>query len=152
MAAVAVDITEAVKTELESAELTTKPDVIERSYANWKLALEGGTDLRIDVVPNTVKQRHELGTRGKRLYTTVVDIAIRQKLDQGKQDDSTGRINVSVVDALMLLVEEVSREVFAGELNRFRGRQLARNRTCRVSRQRTLARLAAIYFRRSRHL
>jgi len=107
----AVSVAKAVTQELASATLS-KPFVPERSYADWSQPLEreqvSDTDrLYVDIVPQATGMQVALDTRGTNEHRVVIDIAVRQRFGQEKQDNDTGRIVIDEVDALMLLVQEI---------------------------------------------
>lgn len=104
--AVSVNVAEAVVAALSAATLSLAP-TIERSYADWELELDKETGLRIDVVAETTKQKAEAAARGVTAYTIPVDIAIRQRFGNDKQDDYSGRIPNLSIDPLVFLVEEI---------------------------------------------
>lgn len=77
-----------------------------RSYADWDLPLEGSEGLHVDVVPVNAPD-FELESRGSISYAPQVDIVIRKQLSQEEQDVDGGLV-VSVIDALVYLVEEIA--------------------------------------------
>lgn len=86
----------------------------ERSYADWEEPLETEAAeenrLLVDVVANTTEQTLVAATRGadpKIQYIVAVDIAVRRRFGQDKQDSDTGRVKIEEVDALCLLVQEI---------------------------------------------
>lgn len=106
--AVAVAIAKEVTAHLEG-ETYSVAITPERSYADWELALTDNGTLHVDVVAVTTEQKHELAARGpgKTRFTVPVDIAIRKRFDTLDEVESTGRINLEEIDALMLLTEEI---------------------------------------------
>ncbi|MBI3464294.1 MAG: hypothetical protein HY000_14745 [Planctomycetes bacterium] len=105
--AVSVDVADAVTSMLAAATLSQKITP-ERSYADWELPLETMDRLYVNVVAHTTKQKLELGTRGGSLtYRIPVDVCIRERLGQDREDGDTGRLENTRIDALMLLTQEV---------------------------------------------
>lgn len=90
----------------------------ERSYADWELELPDASDLRVDVVPVTTEQKAELASRGKMGFDVPVDVAVRQRFGQDKQD-AQGRVAIAEVDPLMLLVEEIFTAFAAQRMTNF---------------------------------
>lgn len=109
--AIVVSIAKAVTQELAAAALS-KEIHPERSYADWSQPLEreqvsDEERLYVDVVPQATGLQVGLETRGTTEHRIVVDIAVRQRFSQDKQDRDTGRVVIDEVDRLMLLVEEI---------------------------------------------
>lgn len=112
--AVVVAVAKAVTAQIAAATLSQK-FTPERSYADWDfkleamdlLALQDADKLHVDVVGHTMQQASELATRGSLRYTVPIDIAVRRKFGQDKQNDDTGRIAIEEIDALMLLTQEL---------------------------------------------
>lgn len=79
-----------------------------RSYADWdeELAADDG-DLHVDVVVSQTGTEDELATRGSAALSTPIDIGVRRKFGVSQQDDSTGRVEVSEIDALQYLTQEL---------------------------------------------
>lgn len=86
------------------------------SYAEWdldltktdNLELQPADKLRVDVVTHGSLQKVNLNTRGRMVnFLIVVDIMVRRKLGQDKQDDDTGRIAVEEIDSLILFLQEI---------------------------------------------
>lgn len=110
--AVAVTIAKSVVADLEAGTFsqTIAP---ERSYADWEEPLETAAieenRLMVDVVANTTEQSLVAATRGedpKIQYIVAVDVAVRRRFGQDKQD-ANGRVKIEEVDALTLLVQEI---------------------------------------------
>lgn len=79
----------------------------ERSYADWKQALEELDCLRVDVVP-VIHNEADVSTRDNRVdYTCQVDVAIRKRFNQSDQNAVDGRVANSEIDRLVLLVEQI---------------------------------------------
>lgn len=111
--AVATTVAKSVLADLEAASLsqTITP---ERSYADWEEPLETAATeesrLLVDVVANTTDQTLVAATRGsepKIQYIVVVDVAVRCRFGQDKQNSETGRVKIEEVDSLVLLVQEI---------------------------------------------
>jgi hypothetical protein len=107
MAAVVVEVAQAVQAMITAATLSQTEYTLERSYADWELELKKATPLRVDLVTVINKQRIELDTRNSYSYTIPVDIAVRQRFTDDKWQDDNGRAVVSEVDALMLFTQEI---------------------------------------------
>lgn len=78
----------------------------ERSYPDWDSELKETGCLRVDVLP----VRHTestLNTRGSVAYNCLTEIGIRRKFGQGEQQVVNGRIELSEVDRLVYLVEQI---------------------------------------------
>ena len=105
MGAVLVDVAEAVKDELA---LGTHLFAIEpeRSYADWDMRLEDLDTVRVDVVPVGVRETR-LEARGELVYLCDVDIGVRKRFGADDHDDPTGRIELSEIDDLIQLVEQL---------------------------------------------
>jgi len=103
--AVSVEVAQAVTDQLAAATLsqTINP---ERNDADWELAMEEASDLHVDVVAVTTDQKIELSSRSTVCFTVPVDIAVRRRFGNDKQD-AKGRVNIAEVDALKLLVQEI---------------------------------------------
>lgn len=112
MAAVLVEIAEAVKSELATAFAAStfgasySAIVPKRSYADWDDELKDIGAIKVDVVP-VAYDESSLNTHKSIGYVTSVDIGIRKRFGTGNQQ-STGELVLSDVDALVLLVENVS--------------------------------------------
>lgn len=109
MAAVSVDTAEKVTEMIRAADLSINGLVVERSYADWSLELEGldAETTRVDVVAHTAEQATDLAARGSLRYRIPVDIAVRKKFPASAQDDRSGRITNDAIDPLVKLVEEI---------------------------------------------
>lgn len=114
MASIIVSVADAVKSIVADAtfseSLTLGQEVTpDRNYADWSLPLnsEDGNALRIDVVPVYHKIKTTQLTKGKLQYTVPIDICVRKKIEEGEQNDETGRASISVVDALLELTEQI---------------------------------------------
>lgn len=111
--AIPVQVAESVVRMIETGRTRTVEPLsqefeIERSYAEWELALEDNEHIRIDVAVVSTRIEIELGARGGLLlYTVPVDVAIRKKFQPQDQCDVTGRVLASSVDPLVLLTQEV---------------------------------------------
>jgi len=110
--AVAVSIAKAVVTHIQTAidaDDLSQEFELERSYGDWDMELKQNEFTRVDVDLVTTKQEAELATRaGKLAYTVPIDLCIRRRFGNDKQDDEKqGRVYVAEVDGLMLLVEEL---------------------------------------------
>lgn len=117
--AVATQIAEQVYNRLYNAqngELVVDQFDLERSYAEWDLDLTNidRAELRdeeklfVDVVAHTTEQQVEANTRGGSVrFTVPIDIAIRRKFGQDKQDPTTGRIAIEHIDQLVLLTQQI---------------------------------------------
>lgn len=99
--AIAVTVAKAVTDHLGRATFG-QAVTIERSYADWELALDEAATTRIDVVLVTTEQTTELTTRGGSQYLVPIDIAVRKRFEVDGD-----RIPNDQVDALMLLVQNV---------------------------------------------
>lgn len=118
--AIAVQITQAVTAHIQAAVTAgslSQTIILERSYADWHLELaaadgtEAGTEPerpRVDVVLVTTAQETELIARRAIGYSVQVDVAIRQRLGQEMQDSDTGRVDVTKVDELMYLTQQIN--------------------------------------------
>ena len=117
--AVTVTVAKEVAEILADASLSQAGLNVERSYADWELELNDFDQLHVDVVSVMTEQAVELASRGKHQYTVPVDIGIRRKFGHEKQSDATGRIEITEIDDLVLLVQEIH-ELFAkGRLTEF---------------------------------
>lgn len=109
--AVAVSVAKAVEAHITAAvaaDAFHQSFTLERSYADWDLELKEAEGLRVDVALVTTKHMAELAARGGKLaYTVPVDVAVRRRFGRDNQNDDTGRVLVSKVDELMLLVEQL---------------------------------------------
>lgn len=105
--AVGVAVAKAVTAMISAAALATKPDVIERSYADWTIELKSACGPRIDVVLVTTEQKRSQASRGSSKFILPVDIAIRQKFSSNNRDDDTHRVDIGQIDALLLLTEQI---------------------------------------------
>lgn len=121
MAAVLVDLADAIATELSAASLTTfgVTFTAESSYADWHDELTDLDTLHVDVVP-VRHEDSELADRGSTKYGLTVDVGFRKRFGTSSQSSSTGRITKADIDALVLMVEK-AHEWFLGD----GGRQLA---------------------------
>jgi hypothetical protein len=106
--AIIVQLAEAVKAQIAAGDWS-QAFVLERSYADWTLALDEPSDQpRVDVVPNGTQQLVDQTTFDGRLsYTLSVDIAVRYKFGPDKQQDDDGRIELAEIDKLMILAQEL---------------------------------------------
>lgn len=105
MPAVLVDVADAVKEELKLG--TFACEIFpERSYADWEMRLEDIDKTQVDVVPVGVR-RTELDARQTLLYLCDVDVGVRRRFSGDDTDDYTGRVELSEVDTLVLLVEQL---------------------------------------------
>lgn len=104
MAAVLVDVADAVKDELASITGLVLAIDPERSYADWDEQLEDLSTLRVDVVPVNVGET-ELDSRGESRFLCHVDIGVRYRFAP-EERESTGRITVSEIDDLLLLLQQ----------------------------------------------
>lgn len=104
MGAVLVDVAEAVKDELASITGLVLAITPERSYADWDEKLEDLSTLRVDVVPVNVGET-ELEARGETRFLCHTDIGIRYRFAP-EERDSNGRVTVSEIDDLLLLLEQ----------------------------------------------
>lgn len=85
------------------------------SYAQWDLdlskteaaELDECDKLRVDVVTHGSLQQLAMSSRGTVSYSIPVDIMIRRRFGQDKQNDDTGKIEVSEIDKLMFLFEQI---------------------------------------------
>jgi len=115
MAAATVTAAKSVLEMLRAAEFSQRGFILERSYADWdhehnksdELAIDESDKLRVDVVSHTISQTMDLSSRTSVQFTSPIDIAVRRKFGQDKQDKATGRINVEELDALMLFTQEI---------------------------------------------
>lgn len=111
--AIPVQVAETVRSMIEAATTVTVNPLsleftLERSYADWDLALEDATETRVDVAFVSTKIEAELAARGGRLaYTVPVDVCIRKKFGPEHQCDRTGRLSNSAIDPLVLLTQEL---------------------------------------------
>lgn len=83
-----------------------------RSYADWVQPLEVDDTLKestlyVDVVPVATSQEIEAASQSTLAYTSPVDVAVRYKFGQDKLNADTGRIELSEIDGLLLLVQEI---------------------------------------------
>lgn len=106
MAAIIVDIADAVAEELEAASaadyfgpLTISPV---RSYAAFDDKLESQTTHRVDVVPLKAEMRQ--ASRGHLVYEVSVSVLIR-KLFGAADRNTDGTLKNSSVDAMVLLLQ-----------------------------------------------
>ncbi len=120
---IAVSIAKAVTAQLAAASLsqTIHP---ERSYADWSQPLEreqvsDEERLYVDVVPQATGLQVGLQTRGSNEHRVAIDIAVRRRFGQDKQDRDTGRVVIDEVDALMLLVQEIHEQFMPERLTDF---------------------------------
>ena len=107
MAAVDLEIADAVVTALEAATLSKSIDPV-RSYAEWDEALEEFDELHVDVVPLQTGPTTELDDRGSVEYACEIDIGVRYRFGAESQESTTGRVATDEVDALKLLVQEIA--------------------------------------------
>lgn len=107
MAAVDIDIADAVKDALEAGAFSVAIEPV-RSYAEWDEALEDLNTLHVDVVPVQTGPATELETRGEVEYTCEIDIGVRYRFGTSESESSTGRVAVEEVDRLKLLVQEIA--------------------------------------------
>lgn len=115
MDAISVEIAEAVKTRIAGATLSKSGFTLERSYADWDLELDkmdipseaDAGKLRVDVAIHTTEQETQLATRGSISFLLPIDIAVRERFRQERQDEATGRVPLAKVDELMLLTQEL---------------------------------------------
>ena len=107
MAAVIVDLADAIATELTAASLATfgVTFTAESSYADWHDELEDMDTLHVDVVP-VRHEDSELADRGRTKYGMTVDVGFRKRFGTSSQSSSTGRITKADIDALVLMVEK----------------------------------------------
>lgn len=90
----------------------------ERSYADWELELKDNDTLHVDVVVVTTEQKYNAATRGgKAMLEVPIDIAIRKRFGTDAKSESTGRIDIEEIDALMLLTEEIHTSMFQNRLS-----------------------------------
>lgn len=112
MSAVLVEIAEAVNSELATAFAAStlgagySAIVPKRSYADWDDELKDMGTLHVDVVP-VAYDDSSLNTHASIGYVNSVDIGIRKRFGTANQQ-SSGELIVADVDALVLLVEQVS--------------------------------------------
>jgi hypothetical protein len=107
MAAVDLEIADAVVTALEAATLSKAISPV-RSYAEWEEALEDFDELHVDVVPLQTGPATELDDRGSVEYTCEIDIGVRYRFGTSEQESTTGRVGIDEVDGLKLLVQEIA--------------------------------------------
>lgn len=107
MAAVDIDIADAVTTALNAATLSKSFTAI-RSYAEWEEALEDLDALHVDVVPLQTGPAFELDDRGSAEYTCEIDVGVRYRFGSESQESATGRVDVDEIDALKQLVQEIA--------------------------------------------
>jgi len=113
--AIAVSIAKVVESAISSSSLSQKDFTLQRSYAEWDLdlskmdALEVGESekLHVDVVSHTTEQEVELSSRTTMQYMIPIDIAVRKRFGSAHQEQGTGRIAITDIDALILLVQEL---------------------------------------------
>ena len=84
MAAVDLEIADAVVTALEAATLSKSIDPI-RSYAEWDEALEEFDELHVDVVPLQTGPTTELDDRGSVEYACEIDIGVRYRFGRSRR-------------------------------------------------------------------
>lgn len=104
MPAVSVQVAEAIRAEIEAADFGLD-FLLERSYAEWDEELEELDVLRVDVVPHFAAKL-EQQDRAASLWSVSVDVGVRKKFGQ-QHRTSSGRIDVSKIDDLVLLTEQI---------------------------------------------
>lgn len=108
MTAVVVDIAEKVKDAL-NGHTFTPTFTAARGYAEWDQPLEDDdTTLHVDVVPLQPGPDLELEERGAVDYTVQIDVGVRKRVGTASRNDTTGRIEASVLDGLVALVEQIA--------------------------------------------
>lgn len=109
MAAVDIDIADAVTTALNAASLSQTFEAV-RSYAEWDEALEDFGELHVDVVPLQTGPTTELEARAEVDYTCEIDIGVRYRFGDSSpdRDDTTGRVDKDQIDAMKLFVQEIA--------------------------------------------
>jgi len=115
MAAVIVDLANAIATELSAASTATfgVTFTAESSYADWHELLEDMDTLHVDVVP-VRHEDSELADRGSTKYGLTVDVGFRKRFGTSSQSSSTGRITKADIDALVLMVEKAHEWFLSG--------------------------------------
>lgn len=108
MAAVLLEIADAIVTALNSATTLSQSFVAERSYAEWGEELKDIDSLRVDVVPLQTGPDAELSDRGTVEYKCEIDIGVRKRFAVPEQETGTGLIYLHEMDALVLLVQEIA--------------------------------------------
>ena len=86
-----------------------------RSYGEWDIdlskmdeaTLPESEKLRVDVTSYTVDQEIEVLGRSSAQIRIATDVAIRKRFGPNHQEESSGRIAIGDIDALMLFVDEV---------------------------------------------
>lgn len=107
MSAVVVDIAEKIKDALAAATLS-QAFTPTRSYAEWEETLDDYNTLHVDVVPVQNGPASNLEERALAEYTVEVDVAVRYRFGSTDQSGTTGRITTTVIDGLVLLVQEIA--------------------------------------------
>jgi len=113
--AVSVAIAKAIESVIAETKLSQTGFVLERNYADWVLdlakmdsaELAATEKLRVNVTTYTETQEIDLLSRKAVQIRAAVDIAVRRRFGPVYQEESTGRIIISEVDALMLFVQEL---------------------------------------------
>jgi hypothetical protein len=119
MAAVLVQVADAVVELLNTVDTFSQSFTAERKYPHSLTPLEKIRGRRVDVVPSSHFDT-ELGTRGTVTYVVRVVIVIRERFtqDDRQEETSEGRpISNEAVDELVALVEEIN-EFFCGDTER----------------------------------
>ena len=119
--ALAVTVAKAVTTALAGASLS-QSFTPNRSYADWDLAgsstglqLADADVLHVDVVLSQTEQQVNPVNRDELGYIVPVMICVRQRFGTPDENSSTGAVNVSAVDALMYLVQQIHELFFKKE-------------------------------------
>lgn len=87
----------------------------QRSYAEWDLELSKMDNIEVrdldklycDVVAHMSDEAVEPSSRTSIRYKVPVDIMLRRKFGQDKQDDDRGGVKIEEVDALLLLQTQI---------------------------------------------
>ncbi len=122
--AVTVRIGKAVESELNAIELPENP-IIERSYAEWDLQLNGAWQIepsdrpQLDIVVHTTEVEIAHVAQGVLGFHVPVDVAIRKRFGKETQITSTGRIDVREIDALLKLHQAAFLSLFKIRLREY---------------------------------
>lgn len=119
MAAVIVDVAEAVKEEIKLVSPISRAITPKRLYVDFDVPLEEIGQLRVDVMPKNVS-RTELYARGITHYEASVTIGVRYRFGPERRT-AFGEVESSEIDNLILLVQQLH-DYFVDEGN---GRRLS---------------------------
>lgn len=105
MAAVIVDVAEAVKEEIKLVSPISRAITPKRLYVDFDVPLEEIGQLRVDVMPKNVS-RTELYARGITHYEASVTIGVRYRFGPERRT-AFGEVESSEIDNLILLVQQL---------------------------------------------